>query len=711
MTDSLRVLMISDVSPLAIEGGGERVLWEQASRLVKLGHRVRILSRSPRDGLTDTVERQGVSIHHFPVDRRSLMRFFVSSIRETRQAVARILAEEDCDVLHLQQPLSGYGALDPDRARDLPSLYTFLSPAPLEYISRRRMTGLHRPGLIGRAGQVTLWAIERACLRRATRIHVLSDFSAGQLWKLYGIPSDRIVKIPGGADLERFRPAPDRRAVRASLGLPHRSPVLLTVRNLEARMGLDSLIRALAILRRHVADVLLLIGGAGTLRGPLESLAASLGLQEHVRFLGYVPEQDLPRYYQAADAFVLPTRELEGFGLITVEALAAGTPVLGTPVGATPEILLPLKPSLVFREATAEAMAEGLRGFLDATGRDPEASVRLRQACRRHAEMHYGWDQSVAELEDTLQRLAQRQANVQEPSAPCPACGGLARQPDLAYLGTRYLRCPECHTGVVATLPSADSLRDHYECDYPRRFPPDRVADPRTELFSSILDRLQRFQPPARLLDLGCGGGHLLAAARQRGWRSLGTDLSHQACVNAHQAGAPAVQAETAALPFRDGSVEAVLLINVLDHVLDPLETLREALRVLIPGGYLAIRIPNAAFHRPWIRFLTSLGPALRWYGWDGYPILHVFAFTGSGLTRLVQRAGFHVLEVRNSSFATEVTGPPQLGLRAVLRWLPGLIGAGAASLEILSRGCLLVGPSIELYARKGSVAEREVAL
>jgi len=409
MTDSLRVLMISDLSPLAIEGGGERVLWEQASRLVKRGHRVRILSRSPRDGFTETVERQGVSLHQFPVDRRSLVRFLFNSIVEARRAVDHALAEEGSSVLQLYQPFSGYGVLRSDRIKGIPCLYTFLSPAPLEYISRRGMTGHHRPGLIGRVIQIMLWGIERACLRRATRIHVLSDFSAGQLWKLYGIPSDRIVKIPGGADIERFQPALDRRVVRASLGLPGRSPVLLTVRNLEARMGLDTLIRAMAILRRQVPDVLLLIGGAGSLRAHLESLVASLGLQQHVRFLGYVPEADLPRYYQAADAFVLPTRELEGFGLITVEALAAGTPVLGTPVGATPEILLPLEPSLVFREATAEAMAEGLRGFLDATGRDPEAGVRLRQACRRHAELHYGWDQSVARLEETLQHLAQKE--------------------------------------------------------------------------------------------------------------------------------------------------------------------------------------------------------------------------------------------------------------------------------------------------------------
>jgi glycosyltransferase involved in cell wall biosynthesis/SAM-dependent methyltransferase len=707
MTDSLRVLMISDLSPLAIEGGGERVLWEQASRLVKRGHRVRILSRAPRDGLTDTVERQGVSIHHFPVDRRSLIRFFTSSMLEARRAVTRVLAEEDCDVLHLQQPLSGNGALGSDRAGDIPSLYTFHSPAPLEYISRRGMTGLHRPGLIGRAGQVTLWAIERACLRRVTRIHVLSDFSAALLWRLYRIPSDRIVKIPGGADLERFLPAPDPHAVRASLGLPGRSPVLLTVRNLEARMGLDSLIRAMAILRRHVPDVLLLIGGAGSLRGRLESLVASLDLQEHVRFLGYVPEPDLPRYYQAADAFVLPTRELEGFGLITVEALAAGTPVLGTPVGATPEILMSLDPSLVFGEATPAAMAEGLRGFLDGIGRDAETGRRLRRACRLHAELHYGWDRSVLRLEETLQHLAQRRRDIPEPEAPCPACGGLTREPDLVYLGAPYLRCPRCQTGVLATRPSATSLRRQYEFEYPRYFCHENVAEPRAGLFASILDHLKALGSAGRLLDVGCGGGHLLASAGRRGWRGLGTDLSHRACAVAHQAGTPVLQAESTQLPLRDACLDAVSLVNVLDHTPDPLGTLREACRVLRPGGHLVVRIPNAAFHRPWVRLLTSLGPLVRWYGWDGYPVLHLFALTPGGLRRVVDRAGFRVVEIRNSCVAAEGFRSPRHGSRAGgFLWLLGVITAGTASLEFLSRGRWLWGPSIELYGERPSVRD-----
>src|SRR5213078_4550928 len=299
-----------------------------------------------------------------------------------------------------------FGVLTSTLGRRLPSLYTFHSPAPLEYRSRTGMSGLHRGGLVGRAGAALLWTLERASLKRASRIQVLSDFSARLLWDLYGISGERIVKIVGGADVERFHPSGTREAQRQALGLPGDRPLLFTLRNLEPRMGLDTLIRAMATVRERFPRVLLLLGGSGSLRPLLETLTVSLGLSEHVRFLGFVPERDLPAYYGAADAFVLPTRELEGFGLVTVEALACGTPVLGTPVGATPEILEPLSPSLVFRSLAPATMAEDIRRFVESARRQPEAQARLREACRRHVESRYAWDLAMDTLEGTLAGFA-----------------------------------------------------------------------------------------------------------------------------------------------------------------------------------------------------------------------------------------------------------------------------------------------------------------
>src|SRR4029453_1030634 len=147
-------------------------------------------------------------------------------------------------------------------------------------------------------------------------------------------------------------------------------------------------------------------GGTGSLAELLKAQSRALGLELHVKFPGFVPDEALPRYYQAADAFVLPTRELEGFGLVTVEALACGTPVLGTPVGATPEILRALCPSLVFRGTAPEAMADDLERFLADMARDPDAYARLRAACREHVERHYTWERASGELEGALRRLS-----------------------------------------------------------------------------------------------------------------------------------------------------------------------------------------------------------------------------------------------------------------------------------------------------------------
>lgn len=707
MKDRLRILKAADVSPVHIAGGAERVLWEQASRLAAGGCHVRILSRATA-GSPPTEQRSGVDLRHFPVEHGSLLAFIRTSIFSARRAAAEELARMEADVLHCYQPLSGYGVLASPAGRRLPSLYTFLSPAPLEYRSRLGGTVHHRGGWVGAVGVAILWVIERSCLRRASCIHVLSDFSASQLWQLYRIDSDRIVKIPGGADLGRFQPAADRTAVRHALGLPVGVPVLLTVRNLERRMGLDSLITAMSLLRRHRPEVVLLIGGTGPLRAELEAQASSLGVREQVRFLGYIPESDLPRFYQAADCFVLPTRELEGFGLITAEALASGTPVLGTPVGATPEVLGPLDSRLVFRDTRPEVMAEDLHRFLEANRHDPAAATDLRQACRIHAERTLDWDRSVRRLRETLEHLAARRPSAPPAPRSCPACEAHAWVPDVTYLGTPYRRCRVCGTGMVTTLPDPTALRVQYEIHYPGRFPHDEARQGRVALFDGILDRLQAFREAGRLLDIGCSGGYFLAEAGRQGWQGIGMDLSLAACLLARRAGLSAVHAESRHLPFRDGCMDAVSLVNVLDHVADPVGSLLEARRVLAPGGVLVVRVPNAAFHRPFIRLLSALGPWTRSRGLDGLPVLHLYGLTRRGLRSLMRRTGFEEPVVRNSRFAMQPRAAKETWAGNILARL-GLsaLERGVKALERVSGGRWLLGPSLELYTRAGTTLPR----
>lgn len=228
--------------------------------------------------------------------------------------------------------------------------------------------------------------VERAVYRRASAFIVLSRPFGQILERRFGVAPDKIHVIPGGVDVSRFAIRESRAECRALLGWPQDRPIVLAVRRLMRRMGLDDLVAAAALLRERVPNVLVLIAGIGPVRGELERQIASLGLTDTVRLLGFVPDAQLPSAYRAADLSVVPTVTLEGFGLIVVESLAAGTPCLVTPVGGLPEAVSGLARGLVLRSTGAEAIAEGLGDAL--TGATPLPTAR---ECVDFARRNFDW--------------------------------------------------------------------------------------------------------------------------------------------------------------------------------------------------------------------------------------------------------------------------------------------------------------------------------
>ena len=128
----------------------------------------------------------------------------------------------------------------------------------------------------------------------------------------------------------------------------------------------------------------------------LRRVAGELDLVDRVHFAGFVSELELVDWYRAADLFVLPTIAYEGFGLVTAEALASGVPVVGTPVGATPELLTPLDPRLVASAPDAEALATAVTDAFSFT----DAEFRAR--CRRYACERFAWERVVGAWEEAL---------------------------------------------------------------------------------------------------------------------------------------------------------------------------------------------------------------------------------------------------------------------------------------------------------------------
>jgi glycosyltransferase involved in cell wall biosynthesis len=232
--------------------------------------------------------------------------------------------------------------------------------------------------------------LEQIVYRRAQRVVVLSHSFGQLLQSQFGITENVIRYVPGGVDCERFSPAISRVAAREVLGWHADRPVVFAARRLVRRMGLDRLLDAMAIVRREAGhgrtDIVLCIAGSGPERAALEAQVAALGLTDSVRFTGFLSDELLPLAYRAANLTLIPTAELEGFGLVAVESLAAGTPVLVTPVGGLPEVVSGLSSAMVLDGTDARSIAAGIAVSLKDMSLLPDA-----EACRCYASSRFDW--------------------------------------------------------------------------------------------------------------------------------------------------------------------------------------------------------------------------------------------------------------------------------------------------------------------------------
>ncbi|MDZ8107279.1 MAG: glycosyltransferase family 4 protein [Nostoc sp. DedQUE12a] len=241
------------------------------------------------------------------------------------------------------------------------------------------------------------WLIEQTTYNRCDRFIVLSKAFGNILHQKYQVPWSKINVIPGGVDINWFQPNLSPQEACRQLGWPDNRRILFTSRRLVHRTGVDKLLQAIAIIKPRIPDIWLAIAGRGHIQSALQQQATELGLDDNVKFLGFLPDEQLPIAYQAAELTVVPSQSFEGFGLVVVESLASGTPVLCTPVGGMPEILTQFSPDLITTSTEASAIAEKLEQAL--LGNIP---IPSREACRQYATKHYDWNQIAQRVRKIL---------------------------------------------------------------------------------------------------------------------------------------------------------------------------------------------------------------------------------------------------------------------------------------------------------------------
>lgn len=384
-------------------GGVHTYVYQVAKGLSVKGHKVCILTRQADNSLPRREDLNGVTVYRYGFKNYGFtLPTQLSCVINIYKEFNDLMKDHSFDLINLHSPQAAFGVNLSMKSRAVPKVYTFHALQYAEellasrgkkytrYDWRRYLKPLGLP--------VYLWQmrwLERRALTNCDKIITLSDFTAKSVIDIHRISSEKIVQIPGGVDIDSFRPAPDKNRVREILNISKTGRALFTLRRLVPRMGLDNLIRAMPAVLAEYPALFLLIGGEGPLESGLRRLIKDLNLEGSVKLLGYIDEDKVPLYYQAADLFVLPSRALEGFGMVTLEALSCGTPVLGTPVGGTVEILSKLDENLLFKGTDPGSIARLISSILG----DPRRLKAVRGRCRQFILDNYAWDRSVAETE------------------------------------------------------------------------------------------------------------------------------------------------------------------------------------------------------------------------------------------------------------------------------------------------------------------------
>ncbi|GAC1304237.1 MAG: glycosyltransferase family 4 protein [Vulcanimicrobiaceae bacterium] len=314
-------------------------------------------------GNTARIARPIVNLESFaPVGANRIRRW-----SGLRHAVSRLARDVDLVVAH------GVAHIFPalDCIGDRPLVLHYHGP----WTREARAEGRNAATILVRSMQ------ERAVVARAARFIVLSNAYADLLKSDFNVPAERIDVIPGGIDLADFESEYDRAEARQLLGLTATGPLVACASRLNRSKGVFELVEAFAAVRAAVPEAQLVLAGTGPDRAALEHEIARRGLRDAVRLLGHLGDE-MPLLYRAADITVVPTPLLEGFGLVAIESLALGTPVLVTPVGGLREAVAGLEPAVIFDGTKPADLARGMLAVLCHRRALPDTDACLAHARR-----------------------------------------------------------------------------------------------------------------------------------------------------------------------------------------------------------------------------------------------------------------------------------------------------------------------------------------
>lgn len=419
----------------------------------------------------------------------------------------------------------------------------------------------------------------------------------------------RVLHVAHGLDLSLFSPS-DRQRDR---------DLVLAVGRLTPKKGFEHLLAACARLRQRGRTVRCVIIGDGRCRARLKELRERYQLTDAVELKHSLSQAELVDWYRRAAVFVMPAQTLEdgnrdGIPNVLLEAKACAAPVIGTKVGSIPEIIDDGRDGLLVAPRDPASLANAIERVLDHStwARDLGAAAARSVAGMDFRSTNRALIEELRPLAvhgteasfDRVERAAWRDGGVADKAA--------------CRLGVEPIRRTSSEEMIRASVSpgvEANSWRPDLDRLVERRLW-DEVSKARRT--PRLLKALGVSRPGARILDLGCGRGGMSVALAALGHQVVGLDLRYRNCLVTRLRGQryglnPATMTAVGErLPLADESIDSVICLEVLEHVLDPIGLLKEIRRVLQPGGSCAITVINRWAHLDphyqlwWLNFLPA---------------------------------------------------------------------------------------------------------
>jgi glycosyltransferase involved in cell wall biosynthesis len=380
-----RILVFSTDDHLFPAGGAEQAFGHIAARMPEVTFD--LICARLRRGVSRYEERGNVRIHRigFGIPRVDgfLLALFGSSVAR------RLIREYRYDLIW--SIMASYGAFAAVRIKKqtgLPFLLTLQEGDSLEHIYRR-----------------VRWVRSsfEEIFRQADAVQAISHFLLG--WSRdMGYRGSHGVVIPNGVDLALFMqevPPATRAARRASFGFPEDACVIVTSSRLEKKNGIGDLIASLSLVPEKVC---LVICGGGSLDAVLRAQVETLGLSARVRFLGFVEPVALPEIFAASHIFARPSLS-EGLGNAFLEAMAAGLPVIGTPVGGIPDFLIDGETGYMAKPENPESIAHAVTTIMESPA---SHRARICATAREMVRERYDWGTIAASMRACMEAISKQ---------------------------------------------------------------------------------------------------------------------------------------------------------------------------------------------------------------------------------------------------------------------------------------------------------------